>query len=129
MQQPYFDISRNLSSQVNMSSSFCKDYEKLGDSSNFLAWKIRLEIIVDNNDILEYIQGKVLEPLEKYSACAKKKYKKGELKSNKIIVDDLQDHLLAYVGNLKKSKDMYDKLAGMFEVKNFNEIISLKDQL
>jgi len=45
-----------------MSSSFFKEHEKLGDSSNFVAWKIRLEIIADNNDVLEYIQGKVYEP-------------------------------------------------------------------
>jgi len=40
-----------------------------------------------------------------------------------------QNNLLAYVGNLKKSKDMYDKLVGMYEVNNLNEMISLKDQI
>lgn len=30
---------------------------------------------------------------------------------------------------MKKSKDMYDKLVGMYEVSNLNEIIPLKDQL
>jgi len=43
-----------------MSSYFFKEHEKLGDSSNFVAWKIRLEIIANNNDVLEYIQGKYL---------------------------------------------------------------------
>ena len=39
---------------------------------------------------------------------------RGELKEKKIIADGLQDNLIAYVGNLKKSKDINDKLAGMY---------------
>ena len=112
-----------------MTTSYFKEVEKLGDSFNFAAWKIRLEIISDDNDVLEYIQGKVPEPLENALVAAKNKYKKGELKAKKIITNGLQDHLLAYVGNMKKSKDMYDKLVGMYEVKNLNEIIALKYQL
>lgn len=43
-----------------MSTSYFKENEKLGDSSNFAAWKIRLEIIAKDNDAWEYIQGKYL---------------------------------------------------------------------
>lgn len=68
-----------------MSTSYFKKNEKLGDSSNFATWKIRLQIIADDNDVWEYIQGKVLEPLENAPTAAKNKYKKGELKAKKII--------------------------------------------
>ena len=81
----------------------------MGDSSNFAAWKIRLKIITDRNDVLEYIQGNVPEPLDNAFAATNNKYNKGELKTKKIIADSLQDSLLAYIGNLMKSKDMYDK--------------------
>ena len=101
-------------------TSFPKENEKLGDSSNFSTCKVRLEIIADKNDVLDYIQGTILEPLENASAAPNKKHKKGELKANKIIVDGLQDNLLSYVGNLKMSKDMYDKIVDMYEVKNLN---------
>ena len=101
----------------------------MGDASNFGAWKVKLEIIADNNDVLEYIQGRMPEPPENASASLKNRYKKGESKAKKIITDGLQDHLLAYVGNLRKSKDMYDKIDDMYEINNLNEIITLKDQL
>ena len=52
-----------------------------------------MEIIVDNNDVLDYIQGRVLEPPENASAAAKNKHKKGELKAKKIIVDGLSKHM------------------------------------
>jgi len=109
--------------------SFFKENENLGNSSNFAAWKVRLEIIVDNTDVSEYIQGKVPEPSENTSTTANNKYKKGELKAKKIIVDALQVNLPAYVGILRNSKDMYDKIVGMYEVNGLNEIISLKYQL
>ena len=37
--------------------------------------------------------------------------------------------LLLYVGNLRKSKDVYNKIVGMYEVNNLNETISFKYQL
>jgi len=51
-----------------------------------------LEIIADDNDVWEYIQGKVLEPSKNAPIATKNKYKKGELKAKKIIADGLQDH-------------------------------------
>ena len=69
------------------------------------------------------------EPPKNAFASLKNRYKKGESKAKKIIADGFQDHLLAYVGNLRKSKDVYDKIADMYEINNLNEIITLKDQL
>lgn len=69
------------------------------------------------------------EPPENATASLKNRYKKGDSKSMKIIDDGLQYHLLAYVGNLIKYEDMYDKIADMYEIKNLNEMITLKDQL
>lgn len=111
-----------------MSPSTFNEHEKLGDVSNFATWKVRLEIIADNNDLLKYIQGRMPEHPENASAPLKNRYKKVESKAKQIIVDGLQDHLLAYVENLRKSKDMYDKIAGMYDVNNLNEIITLKNQ-
>jgi len=101
----------------------------MGDSSNFATWKVRLEIIVVNNDVLDYIQGKVPEPTESAFATVKNKHKKGVLKEKKIIANGLQDNLLSYVENLRRSKDMHDKVIRMYEVNNLNEILTLKDQL
>lgn len=85
-----------------MSTSYFKGNEKLSESSNFSTWEIRLEVILDDNDVLEYLQGKVPEPLSNASTDIKSKYKNGELKERNIFIDGLQDHFLVYVGNLKK---------------------------
>lgn len=112
-----------------MSSSYFKDIKRLGESSNFTAWKIRLEVALDENDVLEYVEGKFLEPLKNAPTTAKVVYKKGELKTKKIIIDSLKDHFLTYIGKLKKYKAVYGKMVGTYEVNNLNHILSLKNQL
>jgi len=112
-----------------MSTSFFKGDEKLSDSSNIVAWKIRLEVILYENDILEYVEGKVPEPPENAPVVAKSKYKKDEIKAKEILIDSLKDHLLTYVGKFNKSKDIHHKPVGMYDVNNLNHILSLKNQL
>lgn len=75
------------------------------------------------------MQAKVLGPPKNASTAVKSKYKKGDLKAKKILIDGFQDHLHVYVGSLKKSKDIYGNLVGMYEVNNLNYIISLKNNL
>ena len=61
----------DLLAKVNISSSTSKKHEKLGDASNFVAWKFRLEIIAENNDVLEYVQWWIPEPPENGSDSIK----------------------------------------------------------
>lgn len=108
-----------------MSSSYFKNEEKLVDASNFFPWKARLDITIEEHDVLEY----VAEPIENSNAAITARCKKGKVKAKKIILDSLGDHLITYVSNLKKDKEMYDKLIGMYQVNNLSQILALKNQL
>lgn len=77
---------------------------------------------------MEYVQGQIVEPIENGNANAKSKYKNGDIEANKIISYSLIDHPITYVYKMKKLKEMYDKLIGMYEVKNLSQIISLRIQ-
>ena len=46
-----------------------------------------------------------------------------------IIRDSIHKHLVAYIFELKTSKDMYDKLVSMFKARNANQILFFKNQL
>ena len=78
---------------------------------------------------MAYMQGKVVEPPSNALVVAKTKYKKGEVKVKRIIIDSIQKHLVAYIFDLGTSKEMYDKLIGMFKVNNANQILFLKNKL
>ena len=70
-----------------------------------------------------------MEPPSNAHVATKTKYKKGEVKDKKIIVDSIHKPLVAYVSDLETSKEMYDKPVGMFKVNNANQVLLLKNKL
>jgi len=112
-----------------MISSYFKIEEKLNDVSNFGPWKERVDITLEEHEVLEYVEDAIIDPPENASVVVKSEYKKGDIRTRKIILDSLSDHLITYVSSLKKTKEMYDKLTGMFAIINLNQIIALKNKL
>ena len=110
-------------------TSYFKSEDKLKDKSDYHAWKMSLDLNLEENDVIDYVQGNLVEPPSNASATTKTKYKKGEIKGKKIIRDSIQKHLVAYISNLGTSKEMYDKLVGMFKANNANQIPFLKNKL
>ena len=56
-------------------------------------------------------------------------HKKKVVKAKKIIVDSIMDHLVPQVYSLKTSEEMFDSLTKLFEGKNINMNITLRNQL
>lgn len=52
-----------------MSSSYFKNEEKLVDASNFFSCKAKLDIILEEHDVLEYVEGEVAKPEKKIQCC------------------------------------------------------------
>jgi hypothetical protein len=57
------------------------------------------------------------------------KFKDNDINSMSIIVDSVKDHLIPYISHLDSSKKMYDALTSLFSVKNFGQVMSLKNEL
>jgi len=110
-------------------TSYFKSKEKLKDKSDYHAWKMTLDLTLEENDVTNYVRERVVEPPSNAPAAAKTTYNKGEVKAKKIIVDSIQKHLVAYISDLETSNEMYDKLVGMFKVNNANKILFLKNKL
>ena len=49
--------------------------------------------------------------------------------AKKIIADSIKDHLIPQVPSLKKPKAMFDALTKLFEGKNINQKMTLRNQL
>ena len=56
-------------------------------------------------------------------------HKKNLVKAKKIIVDSIMDHLVPQVSPLKTLKEMFDSLNNLFEGKNINRKMNLRNQL
>ena len=60
---------------------------------------------------------------------AKATHKKNLVKANRIIADSIKDHLIPHVSSLKTPKEVFDTLTKMFEGKNINQKMTLRNQL
>ena len=60
---------------------------------------------------------------------AKALHKKNLVMEKRIIVDSIEDHLIPQVSSLKASKAMFDALTKLFEGKNINRKMTLRNQL
>ena len=79
-----------------------------------------LDLVLEDQDVIDYVQGKIHEPPSNAPAATKMKYRKGENKAKMIIRDSIHKHLVAYISKLSTSKEMYDKLVSMFRDSNAN---------
>ena len=89
--------------------------EKLEGDDNFRAWKYRISLFLEENDLDSYISEEV--PIPKGDG-AKSLHKKNLIKAKRIIADSIKDHLIPQVSSLKAPKAMFDALTKLFEGKS-----------
>ena len=99
--------------------------DNIGGANNFQEWNYIISLILEDNDLDEYITG-VPKPQE-YEA--KDTHKRSMDKAKRIIIDSTKDHLIPHVSSLKTPKEVYDALTKMFERNNINQKTNLRNQL
>ena len=101
-------------------------HTKLEGADNFWAWKYRISLILEDNDLDKYVT-KEFPKLE--GEEAKATYKKNMIRANMIISDSIKDHLIPYVSSLETPKQMFDALIKLFEGTYINRKMTLRNQL
>ena len=100
--------------------------DKLGGDDNFWAQKYKISLILEENDLAQFISGDVPEP---EGDEAKAAHKRSMVKAKRIIADSIKDHLIPHVSSFKTSKEVYDDLKKMFEGKNIKQKMTLRNHL
>jgi hypothetical protein len=77
--------------------------DRLEDATNFKAWNIKLILILEENDLQDYINQAILKPVEDEE---KVKHKKKEVMTRRIMVDSFREHLIPHIAELKTAKKM-----------------------
>jgi hypothetical protein len=113
-----------------------KSENKLDGASNFRAWKMRIDLILSKNKVLDIVKGKIVEPefeegkeKEPQNVAIVEKFKDGYIKEMSIIVESIKDHLIPYISHIDASKKMYDAITNLFSVRNIGQVMSLKNEL
>jgi hypothetical protein len=82
-------------------SAHVKLTDKLEVVENFHAWKYRIGLILEENDLARFIKEEVSEPAD---AAEKEKHQKDTIRAKTIIADSIKDHLIPYVSYKKTHK-------------------------
>ena len=73
-----------------------KEDDKLTGKDDFHAWKMILDLKLEDQDVMDYVQGKIQEPASTATIVAKTKYKKGEIKAKMMIKESIHKSLVAH---------------------------------
>ena len=83
-------------------------------------------LILEEHYLEGYVKDEVLEP---EGDEAKAKHKKDIVKDKRIIVESIKDHLIPQVSSKKTPREMFEALTSLFEGKNINKRMTLRNQL
>ena len=98
--------------------------DKLGGDDNFWAWKYRISLILEENDLDRFIIGDVPEP---EGDEAKDAHKRSMAKDKRVIAEFIKEHLIPHVYAFKTLKEIYDSLTKIFKGKNINQKMNLRN--
>ena len=82
-------------------SASTKLVDKLEGVENLHAWKYRIALILEENDLAKFIKENVPEPV---NVAAKAKHQKDTVRAKRIIADSIKDHLILQVASKKTPK-------------------------
>ena len=82
-------------------SASTKLVDKLEGVENFRAWKYRIGLILEENDLAKFIKGEIPEPDD---AAENAKHQNDTIRAKRIIGDSIKDHLIPYVSYKKTLK-------------------------
>jgi hypothetical protein len=82
-------------------SASTKLVDKLEGVEKFHAWKYRIGLIIEENDLARFIKEEVPEPDD---ATDKEMHQKDTIRAKIIIADSIKDHLIPQVSSKKTPK-------------------------
>jgi hypothetical protein len=114
-----------LSGQVTMVNTL-KIEDKLEGATKFWAWKARVLLILEENDLNEYIEGEFVAPTNPKELRA---HKKKEVKSKRVLLESVKDHLIPHIAEKISDREMYVSLVGLYQNENTDRKLHLKHHL
>ena len=120
---PYISI---WSSHLLKMTNSTKLDENIEGAKKFRAWKYRIMLILEEHDLDGFIKEYVKEPEREEENS---KQKKDMTKVKWIIANSIKDHLISQVSSKNNPKEMFDARTNMFEGKNINMRMTLRNQL
>lgn len=103
-------------------TSSCKEIYKLVRSSNILAWKRRIDIVLEESEVIDHINGKVSKPTE---GQALSEIMERDQRAQEILMKSIKDFLVQDW----RHQERYNKLIELLSKDVIKKVISLRSDL
>ena len=97
--------------------------DHLEGASNFIPWKSRVLLLLEENDLLQFVKAKVPKPE------SKPRWRNDDAKARRILVDSVRDHLVPRISEKTTARRMFKTLNKLFEQSSINVTLTLRNQL
>jgi CRISPR/Cas system-associated endonuclease Cas3-HD len=94
--------------------------DRLEGATDFRAWKARVVLLLEENDLKDYVES-VVVALTNHQELAT--HKKKEVKAKRVLLESMKDHLIPHIAEKATAKEMYDALVGLYRNKNTGKIL------
>ena len=100
----------------------------LEGSSNYISWKDRMEAVLEDNGLKEFIDNDVPKPAVE-DAANLDAWKKGVAKVRRIPLEGVRDHIVSSLHGKATPYAMSKSLTDLFQSSNDHRKLVLKDKL
>jgi hypothetical protein len=107
-----------------MASASLRFEDRLDGASNFCPWRERISLVLEENGLLEIVEGKVAAPADPVQLAA---HTKKDVKAKRILVDGVKDHIIPHFSGKKTTKDMWEALVKLYQSENQSRKMLLRE--
>jgi len=100
--------------------------DMLEGETNLCAWKARVLLLLEENDLKEYVESVVADPIDPQELTT---HKKKDVKVKWVLLESVKHHLIPHIVDKTIANNMYDSLVGLYQNKNTGRMLHLKHQL
>jgi len=98
----------------------------LEGSSNYIAWKDRMEAVLDDNGLKDFIEAEVPKPT---NAAEAEVWQKKTAKCRRILLEGMKDHIVSSLHGKASPYLIWKALIDLFQSKSDQRKLVLKDKL
>ena len=100
----------------------------LEGSLNYIAWKDKMEVVLDDNELKEFIDAEIPKPTSS-DAAVLDAWQKKTTKCRRILLEGVKDHILSSIHRKATPFLMWKALIDLFQSRSDQRKLALKDKL
>ena len=117
-----------LGVEVEMSFNGLRLEYALEGSSNYIAWKDRMEAVLDDNGLKEFIDAEIPKPTST-DAVVLDAWQKKTTKCRRILLEGVKDHIVSSLHGKASPLLIWKYLTDLFQSKSDQRKLVLKDKI